>query len=147
MADQPPTAPYWHVWTDEDGVSHQTRCLFRAFEKQSMGGATPQWNDKLGPARADVLVSVLPVGWVGDWHENPKAQWIIPLSGRWWVETMDGTRIEMGAGEMSFGEDQNCRERNGRKGHKSGVIGNEPLVLMIVQLDEKPTVDRPGHWA
>ena len=43
-----------------------------------------------------VLVTVQPVGWVGTWHENPAPQWIVPLSGRWWVESMDGKRVEMG---------------------------------------------------
>ena len=62
-------------------------------------------------AGAEMLVTVLPVGWVGDWHENPRPQWIIPLSGRWFVETMDGARVEMGPGEMSFGEDQGTRPR------------------------------------
>ena len=146
MAEEPPAAPYWHVWTDQNGVSHQTYCRFGTFERQSMGGAAPQWNDTLGSAGANVLVSVLPVGWTGDWHQNPKPQWIIPLSGCWWVETMDGTRVEMGPGEMSFGEDQNCAEQNGRKGHRSGVVGNEPVVLMIVQLDQQPTVGQPGRW-
>ena len=58
---------------------------------------------------ATVLVVVQPVGWVGEWHENPKPQWIIPLSGRWFVETMDGKRVEMGPGEVSFGGDQNTK--------------------------------------
>jgi hypothetical protein len=47
---------------------------------------------------ATVFVTVLPVGWIGDWHENPRPQWIIPLSGRWFVESMDGIRIEIGPG-------------------------------------------------
>ena len=43
---------------------------------------------------ATVFVTVLPVGWIGDWHENPRPQWIIPLSGRWFVELMDGVRVK-----------------------------------------------------
>jgi hypothetical protein len=39
-----------------------------------------------------MVFTVQPVGWVGDWHKNPARQWIVPLSGRWWVEAMDGTR-------------------------------------------------------
>lgn len=54
-----------------------------------------------------VIFTVLPVNWVGKWHENPQPQWIIPLSGRWFVETTDGMRVEMGTGEISFGGDQN----------------------------------------
>jgi hypothetical protein len=85
------------------------------------------------------MVTVLPVGWVGDWHENPKPQWIVPLSGRWFVESMDGGRVEMGPGEFSFGGDQNTRETGGRKGHLSGTVGNEPAVLMLIQLEAPPS--------
>jgi hydroxymethylbilane synthase len=52
-------------------------------------GAAPSWIDKQSTPGATVLVVVQPVGWVGEWHENPKPQWILPLSGRWFVETMD----------------------------------------------------------
>ena len=86
-------------------------------------------------------MTVQPVGWTGDWHPNPKPQWIVPLSGRWFVESMDGTRVEMGPGEISFGEDQNVREVDGKKGHRSGTVGDEPAVLMIVQYDSAPTTD------
>ena len=34
-------ASCWHVWTDEKGVSHQTRSELSDFEQQSMGGAAP----------------------------------------------------------------------------------------------------------
>ena len=67
------------------------------------------------------------MGWVGEWHENPKPQWIVPLSGQWFVETMDGNRVEMGAGDISFGADQNTRANNkGHKGHLSGTAGRSP---------------------
>jgi hypothetical protein len=142
-----PTAAYWHVWTDENGASHQTRCVLSAFEQQSMGGAAPQWNDRVSTSGATVLVAVQPVGWVGEWHENPKPQWIIPLSGRWFVETMDGTRVEMGPGEASFGNDQNCKpDSNGRKGHRSGTLGDHPATLMIVQLEQDPATGKPCRF-
>jgi len=52
---------------------------------------------------------------------------------------MDGIRIEQGAGEFSFGEDQGCIESGGKKGHRSGTIGDEPAVLMTVQLHIDPS--------
>ena len=92
-----------------------------------------------------MVFTVQPVGWVGEWHENPAPQWIVPLSGRWWVEAMDGTRAEMGPGELSFGEDQHCvKDAAGRQGHRSGTIGTEPAVLMTVQL-HVPPLRRPCH--
>jgi hypothetical protein len=140
MADTEPKIAYWHVWVDEQGASRQTLCRLERFRMKAMPGAAPQWQNELGSYSATVNFSVLPVGWIGEWHENPKPQWIIPLSGRWFVQTMDGQRVEMGPGEISFGEDQGCTaDADGRKGHLSGTAGGEPAVLLLVQLDEPST--------
>ncbi len=132
-----PKFSYWHVWTDDDGVSHQTQCELTNFAKESMGGdADPQWNNRLMNAEAKIVFAELPVDWIGEWHENPQPQWIIPLSGKWFVETMDGKRVEMGVGELSFGGDQNTKSsQDGKQGHLSGTVGDEPAKLMIVQLE------------
>ena len=135
MSDAPAVS-YWHLHTDANGVSHQSRCTMSRFEMKAIQpAAAPQWQGQKHHDGMTVMVTVLPVGWVGDWHENPKAQWIIPLSGRWFVEAMDGGRVEMGPGELSFGEDQGCTVRDGKTGHLSGTVGNEPAVMMIVQFD------------
>lgn len=136
FSSQKPTLTYWHVWTDDDGVSHQTQCELTNFERESMGGdVAPQWNDRLMSGESEILFCTLPVGWVGEWHENPRPQWIVPISGVWYVETMDGVRVEMGPGEVSFGADQNTRaDETGRKGHVSGCVGDEPAKLMVIQL-------------
>ena len=139
-----PTLSYWHLWTDDDGVSHQQRCELTNFELKGVGPADPQWNDKQPRGEATTVFTVQPVGWVGDWHENPAPQWIVVLKGRWWIESMDGIRIEQGPGEFSFGEDHGCVERDGRRGHKSGTIGEEPAVLMTVQLHVDP-IRTPCH--
>ncbi len=140
-----PSVSYWHIWTDEHSVSHQQRCELTNFDLKGVGPADPQWNDKQARSEATVVFTVQPVGWVGEWHENPAPQWILPISGRWWVESMDGTRVEMGPGDLSLGEDQGCTaDAQGRKGHKSGTIGDQPAVLMTVQL-LVPQVKRPCH--
>ena len=139
-----PTVPYWHLWTDQDGVSHQDKCAFTEFELGSIGGgADPQWKGDKTHGKMTVMTTVLPVGWTGDWHENPMPQWIIPLSGRWSVEAMDGNRREFGAGDISFGSDQGCREKDGRTGHRSATVGDAPAVLMIVQFENIPTPKSP----
>jgi hypothetical protein len=134
-----PEIAYWHLWTDGAGVSHQSRCVLTEFELKGVGGAAPQWNNPQQRSEATVVYTVQPVGWVGDWHENPAPQWIVVLSGRWWIEAMDGRRIEQGPGEFSLGEDQGCTPTNGRHGHRSGTIGAAPAVLMTVQLHIAPT--------
>jgi hypothetical protein len=131
----PPTINYWRLWTDADGVSRQTLSRLTKFEMSPIQPqAAPQWIGAKTRDDMTTFVTVLPVGWIGDWHENPKPQWIIPLSGRWFVESMDGRRVEMGPGDMSLGEDQNTRARDGKKGHLSGTVGDEPAVLMLIQL-------------
>jgi hypothetical protein len=138
-SDEKPSIVYWHLWTDAAGVSRQTRCTLSEFALHSMNPpARPQWQGPKQQGEMTVLVTVQPVGWVGDWHENPKPQWIIPLSGRWFVESMDGQRVVMGPGEISFGADQNTVETDGKKGHRSGTVGEEPAVLMVVQFETPP---------
>ncbi len=142
--DEKPHVAYWHLWTDEQGISRQTQCVMTDFALASIRPpASPQWQGHKLSAKTTVMMTVLPVGWRGAWHENPKPQWIIPLSGRWFVESMDGQRVEMGPGEISFGADQNTTERDGKKGHLSGTVGGEPAVLMLVQFEEAPVPAMP----
>ncbi|MGB3800821.1 MAG: cupin domain-containing protein [Lewinella sp.] len=140
MADkQKPSIPYWHVYTDKDGISKQKKEHLEDFELESMGGdSDKQWNNKLTKGATQIIFSELPAGFDGDWHENPAPQWIIPISGGWWVETMDGTRVEMREGELSFGADQGT---NDKKGHKSGPLDGKPCKMMIVQWKDKKELE------
>lgn len=140
-----PALPYWHVWTDENGVSHQDRCELTDFKNDIISsGTAPLWIDRLNSPGARAIILNMPVGWVGEWHENPAPQWIVPLSGRWFTETMDGKRVEMGPGELSFGNDQNTKaDSQGRVGHRSGAVGDQPAVLMLFQVNQSPVNSRP----
>lgn len=140
-----PTIPYKHLYVDADGISHFADAALTEFEFKSLT-SSQQWLGYKHQGSMTVQFAVLPPGWVADWHENPKPQWIIPLSGAWYVEAMDGTRHEFGPGAFHFGEDQHCRTVDGRTGHLSGTVGDAPCVQMIVQYEEAPTIDRPGRF-
>ena len=59
---------------------------------------------------------------------------------------MDGRRVEMGPGEVSFGGDQHCvTDERGHTGHRSGTVGDEPAVLMLVQLEQAGARGRPAN--
>lgn len=137
-AGMSPQIAYWHLWADAAGMSHQTRCALTEFDFKGVGRAAAQWNNRQPRSEASIVFTELPVGWVGEWHENPAPQWIVVLCGRWWIESMDGTRIEQGPGEFSLGEDQGSMLIDGRQGHRSGTIGEAPAVLMTVQLHIPP---------
>lgn len=129
-----PSLDYWLVYTDKNGISRQRREQLTGFEEESMGGNSgSQWNNKLMKDGCQIIFSELPADFDGDWHENPHPQWIIPLTGGWWVETMDGQRVEMKTGEVSFGADQGTKNE---KGHRSGVLNNAPCRMMIIQFPD-----------
>ncbi len=140
QAPAPQTLPYWHVWVDTAGQTHQTHCEFKDFSTLSLGKTVaPVFGDKLRDKPAQVVIAQFPKGWVGQWHPNPTPQWSVPLSGRWFVETMDGHRVEMGPGDASFGEDQaSTPNAAGHAGHLSGTLGDAPITLMFVQSSGKP---------
>ena len=55
-----PTMPYWHVYTDAEGVSRQGKFALTAFELKGIGpGVAPQWNDRMAPSPAGVPGPVL----------------------------------------------------------------------------------------
>lgn len=136
--DRPPTAPYYLMSTGPDGLSRLDLRELAGFALQSVGGgAAPQWMRAFPGEVEAVKFNVLPKGWVGEWHESPKAQWVIPLSGRWFLETQSGQRVEMGPGDIHFGCDQGTK---GGKGHRSGQVGEAPCVQIMIQFRTAPSL-------
>jgi hypothetical protein len=75
---------------------------------------------RAGPGTARVITVVQPPHWQGAWHEEAKVYWSVTLRGTWFVEAMDGTRVELGPGDVSLCEDQNAKpDAEGRNGHRS----------------------------
>lgn len=147
-AEQAPTMWYWHNWADKSGISHMTKCPIRNFDLKTMSRpAGPQWQDRQPPGAAQMIFTVQPAHWNGTWHPDPKVQWIIPLSGSWYVTAMDGTKVVMGPGEISLGEDQrSVRDGAGRIGHYAGNVGDGPVQLLVIQTDEVPTIGQPCRF-
>lgn len=74
-----------------------------------------------------------------------------PLKGRWWVRAMDGTRIEMGPGDILFGEDQGVRPLSdgpykGKKGHDAGNVGDDEVTLLVIQSASPPEINKPCRY-
>ena len=62
-AESSPVVPYWHIWTDADGISHQSQCELAEFHKAPIQpAAAPQWIGAKTRNYATVFVTVLPVG-------------------------------------------------------------------------------------
>jgi len=137
--DEKPSLHYWHLWTGKDGKSHLTDCVMSDFERQTLSA---QWHSKQ-PGKVDLNFAYNPLG---DWHENPRVQWVTPLSGTFYIEAQDGSYALMQPGTLYLGEDLNTvADEKGHKGHVSANKSDKPLVLMIAQTDAKPTVGEPCH--
>jgi len=67
-------------------------------------------------------------GWTGDWHCAPARLLFFVLAGACWQEVSNGERREFKVGDFVLLEDK------GSQGHRSGVIGNDALLLAVVQL-------------
>jgi hypothetical protein len=148
-----PTPPsplsYWHLWTDGDGLSHQTLCRLAAPTSAPLNpGVAAQWSVPM-VTNGNSFLTLLPVGWRGEWHENQEPKWIFVLSGAWFVESMDGERHTFGPGAFSFGGDQGCRRLDdGRWGHLSGQVGDEPCLQLILQRhDDAWRQAPPGYFS
>ena len=136
MTGDRPQLEYWHAWTDDDGVSRQERRSLGEFELAPFtSGHEPIWVHRDDETPHTVVFLTLPANEIVHWHENPVPQWIVVLSGRWFVETMDGTRVEMGPGELSFGGDQGTDPSRAERGHQSGALDGESCSLMLIQVD------------
>ena len=60
---------------------------------------------------------------------------------------MDGTRVNLGPGDVSVGEYLNTRpDAQGHVGHLSGNVGDGPVTLMVIQLAGPATVDQPCRF-
>lgn len=63
------------------------------------------------------------------WHNAPRRQFVIILSGGMEIEVGDGTKRKLGAGEILLAEDLTGR------GHVTRNAGNKPRRNIVVTLD------------
>ncbi|WP_225198626.1 hypothetical protein [Gluconobacter oxydans] len=142
VEDKPsfPTISYWDNWTDPQGVTHLTKCKMSTFHEELI---TPA-GDKVmlstphdGPATVTVTIRVQPPHWKGGWNESHQVQWIVPLSGIYFVKAMDGTSVELNPGDVLLSEDvAPVAHGTDPKGHQSGNVGDAAVALQILQFGE-----------
>lgn len=68
------------------------------------------------------------------------------LSGRWSVETTDGTVLEQGQGEFQFNAEQGATPQGPERhvGHLTRQVGDVPNVQLIVSLKKGSTATPPA---
>lgn len=75
---------FWRVWVNDQGESCQSLHSLEGHQQSVFAeGAAPIWSAVHYKGNATLITLILMPGEIGEWHENPNPQWIIPLRGRW----------------------------------------------------------------
>ena len=119
------------VYGDSDGESHLEEIDIEMAPVEFAPPAPPIDLSEFHHATR-VAVMRAPPGWKGDWHRAPCRQLMFHLAGRVEAETSDGARRLMEPGTIVLVEDLTG------KGHRSWVVGDEEVVIGVVQLGQTP---------
>jgi quercetin dioxygenase-like cupin family protein len=109
-------------YTGEDGTSH--------FEALPLTFDVYAEVRERTPLQAATGIRFLrwPAGYFHDWHNAPRRQYVIVLSGQVEVGNGDGTVGHFGPGDVALEEDLTG------PGHTARVVGEEPLLMITVPL-------------
>ena len=67
-------------------------------------------------------------GYFSDWHNAPRRQYVITLSGEMEVGIGDGTKRRFGAGDVLMADDLTGQ------GHTTAVVGDQPRVSVTIPI-------------
>jgi quercetin dioxygenase-like cupin family protein len=116
------------VYTGEDGKSHLEDLAppFQSFvdTEGAYGEGTPM-EDANG-----MTIRIAQPGYLLEWHCAPRRQYTITLSGVAEVEVSDGTKRQVGAGDVLLAEDLTG------EGHITRVISEDPRYYIVVALGD-----------
>ncbi len=138
---QQPPVYFSTILADSTGATHIGKCKFEGLSFKSYAPpAAPQWIGISPDQIQSIAYAILPPGYTGTWHHAPGPQWVITLSGKWSVESTDGTVLTQGPGGIQFNGDSSSKPRadDKRVGHLSRTVGDQPNVQLIIKL--KPGV-------
>ena len=79
---------------------------------------------------AGVIFRESPTGRFSDWHNAPRRQYVVNLSGEVEIGLGDGTVKRFGPGHVTLAEDLTGR------GHTTRVVGDQPRVSMTIPLPD-----------
>ena len=107
------------LYTGDDGQSH-----LEEIDLES--------HPELGQLQAAKGISFRssPAGTFSDWHNGPRRQFVITLSGEVEIGLSDGSVHRFGAGHVNLVEDLTG------KGHTTRSVGNEPRVSATIPLED-----------
>ena len=112
------------LYTGPDGLTHA-----EDVEVKLTGNPQNQISEMLKVTGAEIHRAA--AGRVNDWHNAPRRQYVITLSGRGEIEVAGGKKISLEPGHIELAEDLTG------KGHITKVVGNEDRVSIQLPLADQ----------
>lgn len=114
------------IYTGSDGLTHAEEVEIKLL---------PGKGGSLGELSAPVKVTALefrrtPPNYFYDWHNAPRRQYVVTLSGRGEIELTGGKKIPLEPGHILLAEDLKG------KGHISRGVGTEDRISLFLHLAE-----------
>lgn len=115
------------LYTGPDGQTHaeQTEATFTAGNRNEVFKLMKITGAEVHRAKPGTVI---------DWHNAPRRQYVITLSGHGELEVAGGKKIPVGPGNIDLVEDTTG------KGHITRVVGNEDRVTL-----QLPLIDQSGR--
>ena len=112
------------VYTGFDGKSHFEDVEIELLDKGPMGSISSLWSAK------GVLFRKVSGDYDLDFHNAPRRQFVVNLTGAVEIEVGDGTKRQLGAGSILLAEDTEGQ------GHISRSINGEPRECLFIPLSD-----------
>ncbi|MDH3680738.1 MAG: hypothetical protein OEV40_12385 [Acidimicrobiia bacterium] len=114
------------VYTGDDGCSHFEDVTIEMMESSLAGRLSDLW-----PGRG-VQFREVDGNYELDFHNAPRRQLVVNLTGSVEIEVSDRTSRTLGPGSILLAEDTDG------EGHISRNVGGEPRTCLFIHLDEAP---------
>eukprot|EP00929_Paragymnodinium_shiwhaense_P111618 TRINITY_DN79963_c0_g1_i1.p1 TRINITY_DN79963_c0_g1~~TRINITY_DN79963_c0_g1_i1.p1 ORF type:complete len:239 (+),score=41.80 TRINITY_DN79963_c0_g1_i1:64-780(+) len=138
---------YVHLWVDKDGQTHTEDCKVKELVKKKLpGGESVQYvrnlMDTVSGLNSSNVIITQQLG-PNPWHHCPQTQFVVTLSGTWFINTTDGNQRYLPTGTWLF-QDNSAKhpaaEAGTRKAmHYSEAVG--PCNQLVLQWDKQPVID------
>ena len=112
------------VYTGSDGKSHFEDVEIELLDKGPMGSISSLWSAK------GVLFRKVSGDYDLDFHNAPRRQFVVNLTGAVEIEVGDGTKRQLGAGSILLAEDTEGQC------HISRSINGEPRECLFIPLSD-----------
>lgn len=119
---------YTRFYADENGESHVEE-LTVDFALTNFAPPAPPVELSAYTDACRLVFFGAPAGWYGDWHPAPRQQWVFVLAGAVEGQVSDGETRRFGQGDAFLLQD------TAGKGHIIRVVGDEPTLWAVVQLE------------